>query len=177
MPHQYPLKRIAGKWFCNHKVNKIMYNRLYNMFSRRSYDGKVKELAAQYQQAGNNCAETVVKVCNDCLDLKLPPETLRIVSVLGGGVAGSGCLCGALNGACLVLAVSSPHDAGGKDEGRSQSACAGIPENLARPLPCDVLPRPQESGQRRSRIVRRPHGRYVSHAHRFHPGKEAGLMG
>lgn len=64
---------------------------------------KVKELAAQYQQAGNNCAETVVKVCNDCLDLKLPPETLRMVSVLGGGVAGSGCLCGALNGACLVL--------------------------------------------------------------------------
>lgn len=64
---------------------------------------KVKELAAQYQQAGNNCAETVVKVCNDCLDLKLPPETLRMVSVLGGGVAGSGCICGALNGACLVL--------------------------------------------------------------------------
>ena len=64
---------------------------------------KVKELAAQYQQDGNNCAETVVKVCNDCLDLKLPPETLRMVSVLGGGVAGSGCICGALNGACLVL--------------------------------------------------------------------------
>lgn len=64
---------------------------------------KVRELAAQYQQAGNNCAETVVKVCNDCLDLKLPSETLRMVSVLGGGVAGSGCLCGALNGACLVL--------------------------------------------------------------------------
>ena len=34
---------------------------------------------------------------------ELPPETLRMVSVLGGGVAGSGCLCGALNGACLVL--------------------------------------------------------------------------
>ncbi|WP_293989414.1 C-GCAxxG-C-C family protein [Megasphaera sp.] len=63
----------------------------------------VKALAAQYQQAGNNCAETVVKVCNDCLQLDLPQETLRMVSVLGGGVAGSGCLCGALNGACLVL--------------------------------------------------------------------------
>lgn len=140
---------------------------------------KVKELAAQYQQAGNNCAETVVKVCNDCLDLKLPPETLRMVSVLGGGVAGSGWLSlrsfeRGLSGPGLSR---RPHDAGGKDEGRSQSACAGIPENLARPLPCDVLPRPQESSQRRSRIVRRPHGRYVSHAHRFHPGKEAGLMG
>lgn len=38
------IKRIAGKWFCNHKVNKIMYNRLYNMFSRRSYDGKGKRI-------------------------------------------------------------------------------------------------------------------------------------
>lgn len=63
----------------------------------------VKTLAVQYHQAGNNCAETVVKVCNDCLKLDLPDETLRMVSVLGGGVAGSGCLCGALNGACLVL--------------------------------------------------------------------------
>ena len=43
---------------------------------------KVKELAAQYQQAGNNCAETVVKVCNDCLDLKLPPETAFSVAVI-----------------------------------------------------------------------------------------------
>ncbi|WP_296829778.1 C-GCAxxG-C-C family protein [uncultured Megasphaera sp.] len=63
----------------------------------------VKKLAAAYHEAGNNCAETVVKVCNDCLELNLPQETLRMVSVLGGGVAGSGCLCGALNGACLVL--------------------------------------------------------------------------
>ena len=93
---------------------------------------KVKELAAQYQQAGNNCAETVVKVCNDCLDLKLPPETLRMVSVLGGwfglylrglewGLPGPGLSC-------------RPDDARRKDESRNQSACTGISENLARPL-------------------------------------------
>ena len=63
----------------------------------------IRTLAVAYHQAGNNCAETVVKVCNDSLALHLPDETLRMVSVLGGGVAGSGCLCGALNGACLVL--------------------------------------------------------------------------
>lgn len=96
---------------------------------------KVKELAAQYQQAGNNCAETVVKVCNDCLDLKLPPETLRMVSVLGGGVAGSGCICGALNGGLPGPGLSCrPDDARRKDESRNQSACTGISENLARPL-------------------------------------------
>ena len=63
----------------------------------------IKELAQQYQQQGNNCAETVVKVCDDYLDLQLPEEVFRMVSVMGGGVAGSGCICGALNGACLVL--------------------------------------------------------------------------
>lgn len=63
----------------------------------------IKELAHQYQQQGNNCAETVVKVCNEYLDLQLPEEVFRMVSVMGGGVAGSGCICGALNGACLVL--------------------------------------------------------------------------
>ena len=95
---------------------------------------KVKELAAQYQQAGNNCAETVVKVCNDCLDLKLPPETLRMVSVrrrggwfglylrgLEWGLPGPGLSC-------------RPDDARRKDESRNQSACTGISENLARPL-------------------------------------------
>ena len=63
----------------------------------------IKKLAQQYQQQGNNCAETVVKVCNDYLDLQLSPDVFRMVSVMGGGVAGSGCICGALNGACLVL--------------------------------------------------------------------------
>ena len=41
---------------------------------------KVKELAAQYQQAGNNCAETVVKVCNDCLDLRSEEHTSELQS-------------------------------------------------------------------------------------------------
>lgn len=63
----------------------------------------IKELAHQYQQQGNNCAETVVKVCDEYLNLQLPAEVFRMVSVMGGGVAGSGCICGALNGACLVL--------------------------------------------------------------------------
>ena len=54
----------------------------------------IRTLAVAYHQAGNNCAETVVKVCNDSLALHLPDETLRMVSILG---------CGALNGACLVL--------------------------------------------------------------------------
>ncbi len=63
----------------------------------------IQELTKSYQQAGNNCAETVVKVSNAYFGLHLPESTFRMVSVLGGGVGGSGDLCGALNGACLVL--------------------------------------------------------------------------
>ena len=138
---------------------------------------KVRELAAQYQQAGNNCAETVVKVCNDCLDLKLPPETLRMVSVLGGGVAGSGCLCGALNGACLVLAVSS---AARRRRKRRRPKSISLYGNSRKSGSTASMRRAAASSRVRPTAVpyrAATHGRYVGYAHRFHPGKEAGLMG
>lgn len=65
----------------------------------------IQELSLKYQQAGNNCAETVLKVCNEYFDLHIPEEAIRMVSVMGGGVAGSGCICGALNSACHVLGL------------------------------------------------------------------------
>lgn len=65
----------------------------------------IQEIVTKYQQGGNNCAETVLKACNDYFDLKMPEETFRMVSVMGGGVAGSGCICGALNSACHVLGL------------------------------------------------------------------------
>lgn len=63
----------------------------------------LRELAMKYHDEGYNCAESVVKVSNECMNLQLPDEAIRMVSVLGGGVGGSGCICGALSGACLVL--------------------------------------------------------------------------
>lgn len=63
----------------------------------------VRELATKYHDEGYNCAESVVKVSNETMQLHLPDEAIRMVSVLGGGVGGSGCICGALSGACLVL--------------------------------------------------------------------------
>ena len=62
----------------------------------------LRELATKYHDEGYNCAESVVKVSNECMNLQLPDEAIRMVSVLGGGVGGSGCIC-ALSGACLVL--------------------------------------------------------------------------
>ncbi|MCH4167285.1 MAG: C-GCAxxG-C-C family protein [Megasphaera sp.] len=63
----------------------------------------VKEIAANYFKLGNNCVETVLKTSNDVLELQLPEETFRMASILGGGIGGSGCACGALTGASLVL--------------------------------------------------------------------------
>lgn len=63
----------------------------------------VKEIAANYFKSGNNCVETVLKTCNDVLELQLSEETFRMASILGGGIGGSGCACGALTGASLVL--------------------------------------------------------------------------
>ncbi|WP_301859449.1 C-GCAxxG-C-C family protein [uncultured Megasphaera sp.] len=65
----------------------------------------IKELAAQYLKEGNNCAETVSKVSNDMMDLHMNDEMFRMMSVLGGGVGGSGDICGALNSACLILGL------------------------------------------------------------------------
>lgn len=64
---------------------------------------RIDALSFLYQQQGCNCSETVVKAANEYLNLHLTEDTFRMVSVLGGGLGGSGCLCGALNGACLIL--------------------------------------------------------------------------
>jgi C_GCAxxG_C_C family probable redox protein len=64
-----------------------------------------KELAIQLHDSGNSCAESVVKACNTCMKLNLSDDAIRMSSGLGGGLGGSGCVCGALNGACLILGV------------------------------------------------------------------------
>ncbi len=67
--------------------------------------GQERELAGQLHAAGNSCAEAVVKACNISLNLGLSDDALRMASGLGGGIGGAGCVCGALNGAELILGV------------------------------------------------------------------------
>ena len=65
----------------------------------------IQDVVKKYQQGGNNCSETVLKACNEYYGLNLSDDVFRMVSVMGGGVGGSGCLCGALNGACHILGL------------------------------------------------------------------------
>ena len=53
---------------------------------------KIYDLAEQYHNDGNNCVESVVKACNDGLELGLPDVAIRMVSGMGGGIGRSGCV-------------------------------------------------------------------------------------
>ena len=65
----------------------------------------IKTMAEHFHSEGFSCAESMVRACNNCLDLHLSDDALRMASGLGGGLGGSGCVCGALNGACLIIGV------------------------------------------------------------------------
>ena len=54
---------------------------------------EIYDLAEQYHNEGNNCVESVVKACNDGLELGLPDVAIRMVSGMGGGIGRSGCVC------------------------------------------------------------------------------------
>ena len=53
---------------------------------------EIYDLAEQYHNDGNNCVESVVKACNDGLELGLPDVAIRMVSGMGGGIGRSGCV-------------------------------------------------------------------------------------
>lgn len=64
---------------------------------------EIYTLAEKYHADGNNCVESVVKACNEGLSLNLPEQAIRMVSGMGGGIGRSGCVCGALSGATMVI--------------------------------------------------------------------------
>lgn len=63
------------------------------------------KLAGKLHAEGNSCAEAVVKACNESMNLNLSADAIRMSSGLGGGIGGAGCVCGALNGASMILGV------------------------------------------------------------------------
>lgn len=44
---------------------------------------EIYDLAEQYHNDGNNCVESVVKACNEGLELGLPDAAIRMVSGMG----------------------------------------------------------------------------------------------
>lgn len=74
---------------------------------RKALAEKAAANAGEHFRHGLNCSECVLK---GFLDLGLsdyPPETVGLVSGMGGGIGGTGHLCGAVNAGLLV--ISSMH--------------------------------------------------------------------
>lgn len=66
---------------------------------------KIQHDAEQYHQNGFFCCEAVVASIYDNFKLDLPREVIGMSSAMAGGIGCSGCVCGALNGAVLVMGM------------------------------------------------------------------------
>ncbi len=76
----------------------------------------VKQVIADAERnymGGFFCGESVMAAIWKNFDLDLPPEAMKMTSMMGGGM-GSGCVCGALNGGAVALSMffgrTSPMD-------------------------------------------------------------------
>lgn len=67
----------------------------------------VELAAASHYEAGYHCGESVVKAVNDALGHPMPPNVFGIASGFCEGLGGSRCICGALAGGVMALALTS----------------------------------------------------------------------
>lgn len=77
------------------------------MFKQRVTNAPVEDRLAdqaeEYFRQGFNCCESVIKASIETMELPLPEETYRMGKFFRRGVAGSGCICGALAGGMMML--------------------------------------------------------------------------
>ena len=64
-----------------------------------------RQRAGEYFKQGYNCAESVFLALQPWCAPELDPALLRIATPFGGGLGRSGCLCGALTGATMMLGM------------------------------------------------------------------------
>ncbi len=61
------------------------------------------ETAGNYHDQGFNCAESIFLTFRGIAAPELHESTVRLASPFGGGLGRSGCICGALSGAVMIL--------------------------------------------------------------------------
>ena len=66
---------------------------------------KVTKDAEQYFRDGFFCCEAVMASIRDNFELDVPKEVIAMASGMAVGAGRSGCMCGALNGGILALAM------------------------------------------------------------------------
>lgn len=90
----------------------------------------LEDLTIQYYTTENlNCAETLIRACNDYYDLKIAPEDFSLMSAFGGGLF-TGNLCGALAGPAAALAKMIVHTNAHEDRDRLRPAIVLLTRNF-----------------------------------------------
>jgi len=64
------------------------------------------EKATEYFGQGFNCSQSVLKAGSEALGLEIPPEIIKATAGFLGGIGYSGCVCGALTGAVMLIGLS-----------------------------------------------------------------------
>lgn len=84
-----------------------MEKKHYTPEERAALAEKAAANAGEHFRHGLNCSECVLKGFLELGLTDYPPETVALVSGMGGGMGGTGHLCGAVNAG--MLAISSMH--------------------------------------------------------------------
>lgn len=84
-----------------------MEKKHYTPEERAALAEKAAANAGEHFRHGLNCSECVLKGFLELGLTDYPPETVALVSGMGGGMGGTGHLCGAVNAGMLV--ISSMH--------------------------------------------------------------------
>lgn len=73
-------------------------------------EGKNTELAyeraAKYFKEGYNCSQSVLKAGAETLGLRIPSDIIKATTGFSGGIGYSGCVCGALTGAVMLIGLA-----------------------------------------------------------------------
>lgn len=67
---------------------------------------KISDSAGDYHNLGYNCAESIFLAFRSVAAPELSEEMVRMATPFGGGLGRSGCLCGALSGAVMMLGAA-----------------------------------------------------------------------
>lgn len=84
--------------------------RLRRARRRAAAIGNCGERAGALYDGGYNCAQAVLQAATGRSD----PELLRMADAFGGGIGENGCLCGAVTGGVMALALSGYPERGGE---------------------------------------------------------------
>lgn len=99
---------------------------------RERFKREAEEKAKNNFRSGCNCAESVFKAIyelveeNLSLDLKIPPEAVKLLTGFGGGIGDYGSVCGGITGGIMSLGMIYGFDAPSQTSLEDRIGKAGV---------------------------------------------------